>query len=82
MQEPGKIEAEFASYGTAWVLKKFLTYRNPGPFYITKDQGWSLPVSEIPLPSWLSEAVIEYYSNKYEKTGFTGGLNYYRALDM
>ncbi|XP_042404460.1 epoxide hydrolase A-like isoform X1 [Zingiber officinale] len=80
-QEPGKIEAEFASYGTAWVLKKFLTYRNPGPFYINKDQGWSLP-SEIPLPSWLSEFDIDYYSNKYEKTGFTGGLNYYRALDL
>ncbi|WOL06665.1 bifunctional epoxide hydrolase 2 [Canna indica] len=81
-QEPGKIEEEFARFGTAWVLRKFLTYHNPGPFYITKDQGWVLPAPEIPLPSWLSEADIKYYTSKYEKTGFTGALNYYRCLDL
>ncbi|CAD5165085.1 unnamed protein product [Musa acuminata subsp. malaccensis] len=81
-QEPGKIEAEFARLGTAWVLKKFLTYRNPGPLYITEDQGWGSSDSKILLPSWLSEVDINYYTSKYEKAGFTGGLNYYRSLDL
>lgn len=63
------------------MLKKFLTYRNPGPLYIPRD-GWGSQDEQIPLPSWLSEDDIKYYVSKFEKTGFTGGLNYYRALDM
>ncbi|XP_078148852.1 epoxide hydrolase 3-like isoform X1 [Carex rostrata] len=81
IQEPEAIEAEFARLGTELVLKKFLTYRNPAPFFIPKD-GWGSPDEQIPLPSWLSEEDIKYYVNKFEKTGFTGGLNYYRALDL
>lgn len=36
---------------------------------------------QISLPSWLSEEDIDYYASKFKKTGFTGGLNYYRNLD-
>ncbi|KAK7363555.1 hypothetical protein VNO77_05701 [Canavalia gladiata] len=82
-QEPGDIEAEFAQIGTARVLKEFLTYRNPGPLYLPKGNGFGHPLdSPIALPSWLSEEECNYYATKYEKTGFTGGLNYYRNLDL
>ncbi|XP_059455261.1 uncharacterized protein LOC132185510 [Corylus avellana] len=82
-QEPGEIEAEFAQIGTARVLKEFLTYRNPGPLYLPKGKGFGHPPdAPILLPSWLSEDDINYYANKYEKRGFTGGLNYYRDLDL
>ncbi|XP_020101932.1 uncharacterized protein LOC109719578 isoform X2 [Ananas comosus] len=37
---------------------------------------------EIALPSWLSEEDLDYYASKFEKTGFTGGINYYRCLDL
>ncbi|KAJ6812665.1 uncharacterized protein M6B38_148795 [Iris pallida] len=53
-QEPGAIESEFARLGTALVLKKFLTYRTPGPLFIPKE-GWGSPDEQIPLPSWISE---------------------------
>jgi pimeloyl-ACP methyl ester carboxylesterase len=33
------------------------------------------------LPSWLSEADVEFYSREFERTGFRGGLNWYRNID-
>ena len=33
------------------------------------------------LPSWCSEADIDYYTAEFERTGFRGGLNWYRNLD-
>ncbi|WP_409236502.1 alpha/beta fold hydrolase [Streptomyces sp. PA5.6] len=32
-------------------------------------------------PPWLSEEELAYYVESFERTGFTGGLNYYRNLD-
>ncbi|PIA61317.1 hypothetical protein AQUCO_00300688v1 [Aquilegia coerulea] len=80
-KEPGKMEAEFAQCSTANVLKKLLTYHNPGPFIIPRNTSFS---SDGPyhLPSWLSEEDVNYYARKYNQTGFTGALNYYRALDL
>jgi pimeloyl-ACP methyl ester carboxylesterase len=34
-----------------------------------------------PLPHWLSEADIAYFAAAYRKSGFRGGLNWYRNLD-
>ncbi|XP_059647731.1 uncharacterized protein LOC132294022 isoform X2 [Cornus florida] len=82
-QEPGEIGAEFAQIGTKRVLENFLTYRNPGPLYIPKGKGFGgSSDGPIVLPSWLSEEDVDYYATKYEKSGFTGGVNYYRALDL
>ncbi|XP_057751807.1 uncharacterized protein LOC130969905 [Arachis stenosperma] len=82
-QESGVIEEEFAEIGTERVLKEFLTYRNPGPLYLPKGKGFGHPTeSPILLPSWLSEQECKYYASKYQKTGFTGGFNYYRSLDL
>jgi len=33
------------------------------------------------LPSWLTENDIDYFVMAFHKTGFTGGINYYRNLD-
>lgn len=33
------------------------------------------------LPDWLSEADLDVFVEDYTKTGFTGGLNWYRTLD-
>jgi len=83
IQEPGEIEAEFAQIGTTRVLKEFLTYRNPGPLFLPKGKGFGHPPdAPIVLPSWLSEEDINYYATKYEKTGVTGAVNYYRDLDL
>jgi epoxide hydrolase A/B len=34
------------------------------------------------LPSWLSEADLDFYSAEFERTGFSGGLNWYRNIDL
>ncbi|KDP27824.1 hypothetical protein JCGZ_18904 [Jatropha curcas] len=81
-QEPGEIEAEFAELGTERILKEFFTYRHPGPIFLPKGKAFSrLPETPLVLPSWFSEEDVQYYTNKFEKKGFTGGLNYYRILD-
>ena len=51
------------------------------PSYYTKGFSTLLATPEI-LPSWLTEEDIEYFASKFSKTGFTGGFNYYRALDL
>lgn len=83
MQEPGVVEAEFARVDTALVIKKFLASRNPGLLRVPKEVGFGgNPNSKIPLPSWLSEDDVNYFATKFKRTGFTGGLNYYRAMDL
>jgi pimeloyl-ACP methyl ester carboxylesterase len=34
------------------------------------------------LPDWLSEADLDYYAAEFARTGFTGGLNWYRNIDL
>jgi epoxide hydrolase A/B len=33
------------------------------------------------LPAWLSEADLDFYAGEFKRSGFRGGLNYYRNLD-
>lgn len=33
------------------------------------------------LPPWLTEADLEFYVAEFERTGLTGGFNYYRNID-
>ena len=80
MQDPGAIEAEFKRLGTELVLRKFLSYRSPGPLFIPKS-GWGSPDDVVPLPSWVTEEDLKYYTSEFKRTGFSGGLNYYRALN-
>lgn len=35
----------------------------------------------LPWP-WLSELEMEFFVNEYSRSGFTGGLNWYRAMDQ
>ena len=80
---PGKIEAEIAHFGTSEVLKKIISGRKPGPPCLPKDNAFGInPDKTVTLPSWFSEEDLSYYANKFNKKGFTGALNYYRAFDL
>jgi hypothetical protein len=83
-QEPGKIEDEFAKGSPELIIKNFLTSRSSGPPILPKEGLLSHPdaLSTKPLPSWLSQEDVAYFGSKFEKTGFTGGLNYYRNLNL
>ena len=84
LQEPGAIEYEFAEIGIDKVLKYFLTSLPAAPFYLPRGKALREQILDIPitLPSWLSEDELKCYVTQYEKMGFTGGLNYYRDMDL
>lgn len=80
-QEPGEVEAQFAQVDTPLLMKILLTSFSPQPLFIP-EKGFPGRLSEeITLPSWLSEDDINYFASKFSKTGFTGGINYYRNLN-
>jgi pimeloyl-ACP methyl ester carboxylesterase len=41
-------------------------------------ENWANPTS---LPPWLTEADLEIYTDQFIRTGFRGGLNWYRNID-
>ncbi|XP_062202892.1 uncharacterized protein LOC133905180 [Phragmites australis] len=80
-QEPGRAERAFGRYDVATVLKKF--------YSIEIDEFVAPPGVEIidfleapssPLP-WITEEELGQYAEKFQKSGFTGPLNYYRMFD-
>ncbi|XP_027353259.1 uncharacterized protein LOC113863760 isoform X2 [Abrus precatorius] len=82
-QQPGEAEEEFARAGTARIMKTFLCSRDPRPPSVPKEIGFGGSSKlNTALPSWLSEEDVNYYATKFDQKGFTGGLNYYRAMDL
>ncbi|OQU90682.1 hypothetical protein SORBI_3001G025300 [Sorghum bicolor] len=79
-QEPG-LEAEFAAFDLKSFFKLALTLRATGSSVmdLRKMQTYA---KQIELPSWLSEEDVNYLASVYSKTGFAGGVNYYRCLDL
>ncbi|XP_020576665.1 uncharacterized protein LOC110022184 [Phalaenopsis equestris] len=80
-QEPGKVETHFARIDTLLLMKILLTSFSPKPLLIADNGSLGRNSEEIRLPSWLSEHDIDYFASKFSKTGFTGGINYYRNLN-
>ncbi|HEY2592373.1 MAG TPA: alpha/beta hydrolase [Chloroflexota bacterium] len=35
----------------------------------------------VPLPDWVEDKDVDFYTAEFERTGFTGGLNWYRNID-
>ena len=52
------------------------------PLFIADGKGFLGDVDPArPLPNWLSDDDLTYLSNAYRKSGFSGGLNWYRNID-
>ncbi|KAK4849267.1 hypothetical protein QYF36_023032 [Acer negundo] len=71
-----------AQIDTAKLVKRFLSSRSPKPPCIPKETGYRDLPDPPALPSWLSEEDVNYYAAKFSQKGFTGGLNYYRYLNL
>lgn len=76
------MEKELDSIDTAKLMKKFLVSRDPEPPCFPKGKLAAAAEKPVTLPSWLSEEDINYFADKFKQTGFTGGLNYYRSMDL
>ena len=42
---------------------------------------WAEGDEELHVPRWMTEDELRVYVDTFERTGFTGGLNYYRNID-
>jgi len=65
-------------------LKLVLTTRKIGPPILPNGEygtGFN-PDTPDTLPSWLTEDDLAHFVSKFDKTGFSGGLNYYRNIDL
>jgi pimeloyl-ACP methyl ester carboxylesterase len=87
-QEPGKVERELEA-DVADSMRRFLYAASGDPppeqrwrFLFEKSEAF-LDSAARPdtLPPWLSEEDIAYFASEFRRTGFTGGLNWYRNID-
>lgn len=90
-QEPGVAEAELERD----VRQTFLKMLGIGSVAGGSRESASGPVGMVShdsgllsgrptpttLPNWLTEADIDFYASEFERTGFRGGLNWYRNID-
>ena len=91
-QEPGVAEAELEVDPRATIRDTLLRLSGDVP-PIPGSDGFSLvPLqgglkarmgrhADMPLPAWLSDADIDTYAAEFARTGFRGGLNWYRNID-
>ena len=42
---------------------------------------WAARHDEPPTPPWMTEEDLALYVSEFQRTGFTGGLNWYRSID-
>src|SRR5436190_124227 len=50
--------------------------------YVDRTKGFLGATREdVPLPPWLTEGDIDVFAAEYARTGFRGGLNWYRNID-
>ncbi len=87
-QEPGVAEAEYDRHVRPVFRAGAIAISGDAPaatrpFGMVPRQGspfrWN--AEPPPLPAWLSEADIDFFVAEFTRTGFRGGLNYYRNID-
>ncbi|KAK7346396.1 hypothetical protein VNO80_20914 [Phaseolus coccineus] len=82
-QEPGRAERAFARYDYLTVMKKFILMTCTD--FLASPPGMELiDFLSTPsvVPSWITEEELTFFADKFQESGFTGPLNYYRAMDL
>ena len=83
-QTPGVAEAEFER-DVDLTMRTLLGrgFSDPAGLAVRRGrQGISRRSrADRPLPDWLSEADLAHFTKAYRKSGFRGGLNWYRNID-
>jgi len=87
-QEPGKADAELERDVRESLLRAFYGVSASVPpdqrwrFIFSSSEGFldSLSRSDS-LPGWLTEEDLAVFTKEFARTGFTGGLNWYRNMD-
>jgi pimeloyl-ACP methyl ester carboxylesterase len=87
-QQPGVAEAEFERDPRAAIRRILYFGSGDTPrehkmsFYVDRQKGFLGPsIDPVALPPWLTEADVDVFATEYARTGFRGGLNWYRNID-
>lgn len=85
-QKPGLAEAEFECDPRATIRRSLFSASGDAPRLfdpmVPRSGGFLTAVAEPErLPSWLAEADIDFFADEFARTGFRGGLNWYRNID-
>jgi pimeloyl-ACP methyl ester carboxylesterase len=86
-QEPGVAEANFERDVALTFRRLLFTASGDGPldrkgWLVTQGSGLIEQMSEPDtLPAWLTQADVAHYAEEFARTGFRGGLNWYRNID-
>lgn len=91
-QEPGKAEADLEADVRRSMLGALYSISGDAIANGDLDEGWDgfFPAGQtmteqmiIPdeLPSWLTEEDLQFYVDEITRTGFRGGLNWYRNIN-
>ena len=88
-QEPGVAEAEFErdpKRTISMALRGLSGNSIPGTGavgMVPRNGGWLDTITPLVgrLPAEITEDDIDFYANEYKRTGFRGGLNWYRNAD-
>jgi len=86
-QTPGIAEAELERDVRATIRR--LAYSGSGDApdresvaMVPRDGGFlDHTIDPATLPSWLTDADVDFYVGEFARTGFRGGLNWYRNID-
>jgi pimeloyl-ACP methyl ester carboxylesterase len=88
-QEKGPADEELGANPALFLTKIFWAlsggYRYRDIFRHPSDGRGYLDVLPEPPPlpwPWMSQEDLDYYAREFGRTGFTGGLNWYRAADQ
>lgn len=90
LQQPGVAEAEFERDVRTTLLRLYHWGFGDSPLAaapslpVVPDGAGLLDITPdtTTLPPWLSEADLDHYTAAFTRTGFTGGLNWYRTFDL
>jgi pimeloyl-ACP methyl ester carboxylesterase len=91
-QTPGVAEAEFEHDIRRFIRASLYSISGDTPrceptaMMVPRQGGlqarWAAEfVNPDTLPAWLSEADVDFYTAEFARTGFRGGLNWYRNID-
>ena len=87
-QEPGVADAELNGDPARTMRRMMAAVRAPGDESAAMRMAAPGPegfVDRLPepngLPDWISQEELDHYIGEFSRTGFTGGLNWYRNMD-
>jgi pimeloyl-ACP methyl ester carboxylesterase len=83
-QAPGVAEAELERDVRQTFLKLLANPPSERPAipWVPREGGWiTRRPTAAGLPVWLTEGDIDFYAGEFKRTGFRGGLNWYRNID-